>query len=132
MPKKRTKSESDKATTTVPCLEIGGRPVAPFNLASYTFLQRLGNPITEPSDKPVSERLSNFQFMELCFVITHPLAESRKLHRQGANAWEAAVYDFCEVIPLETLADVGYKVGLLIAQAAAVITKTESENKAQS
>ncbi|WP_309400581.1 hypothetical protein [Cerasicoccus maritimus] len=100
-------------------MKIGNRAVIPLTIASYTFLERIGNPITDPAT--AKDKMDNLRLMELCFVLTRSVAESREIWAEGTEAWEDAVFAFGENLPLEATQELGFKIGAIIKQATATV-----------
>jgi len=108
-------------------MKIGGQPVIPLSVASYTFLEKLRNPITK---KDGLAKMKNEQLMELCFVLTHPVSECRELHSGGADAWRDAYWQFGENLAFADMQEIGFKIGAVVAQAMATVMPTQPKKKA--
>lgn len=112
--------------------EIGGRKVIPLSLSSYTFLERLENPITEPGGL---EKMENIQLIELCYVLTRPMRELNESFeelwtQEDRSAWENMLLIYGAEIPAESLQMVGFVVGTVVAQATQTMVATKPKKKA--
>ena len=113
---------------------IGGRKVIPLTIASHCFLEELGNPAMQPGG---CDALSNRQLMELCFVLTHPLAELVEMRDEwiqgdDRSQWNRQIMLACDSIPLEDMTRVGQVIGAVIVQATQTIVPTQPKKKAES
>lgn len=107
-------------------VEIAGRKVIPLSIASYTFLEKLGNPITEEGGLT---SMDNFRLMELCLVLTHPIIELLDIRAEGDDSWEVACYEIGSKVPMEDLQALGFKIGTLVAQATSTVVPTTRDGK---
>lgn len=129
-------ARNDAAGRTAPCVldalfpdgaRIAGVRVIPLSVASYTLLEKLGNPIIEPGGLT---KMSNDHVMELCFVLTRSVSECREVLAGGKDAWEDAYTAFGETIPFEGMAEVGKVVGAVVGKASSTFVPTQPKKKA--
>lgn len=112
--------------------KIGSKNVIPLTISSYTLLERLGNPITEPNGL---EKVDNIQLLELCYILTHPLAdiinkaEELDAYSKDRELWENMLLIYGADLPLETLQQIGHVVGAVIMQATQTMVATQPKKK---
>ena len=79
---------------------IGGKPTLPLTLAHYVILEKINSPLV--SGKPLDWKdVDNLDLMKMCYVVTHKASDCRDILAEGSEAFESAVFEFCENIPLQ-------------------------------
>jgi hypothetical protein len=80
-------------------IRVGGVIVRAVSIAAYLLLERLQHPAVM-EDSPT---LSSFQWMELAFVLGEDPATVLQAHGDGPAAWEVAVLDHAQALPVKEL-----------------------------
>ncbi len=87
------------------CAEVGGRRLLPFSLGHFLLLEKIGSPYADGVKKV--DEVSNERLTELLFVLTRPAKEGRQALARGQEAWDEAVQDFTDSVPMLDLARLG-------------------------
>lgn len=109
-------------------MKIGGEKALPLTLAHYVLLEKINSPFIKGGEIDFSD-IPNTDLMNLCYIVTHSAAKTRDLISEGQEAFDAAVFDFCEKIALSELKDVGVVIAGLLYQATSTIIETRDEKK---
>lgn len=104
--------------------KIGGKPTLPLTLAHYVILERINSPLV--SGKQIDWKdVNNLDLMKMCYVVTHKASDCRDILAEGSEAFESAVFEFCETIALSEMYAVGQALaGLLISATAPAVSAT--------
>lgn len=107
---------------------IGGKPTLPLTLAHYVILEKINSPLVSGKSLDWKD-VDNLDLMKMCYVVTHKASDCRDILAEGSEAFESAVFEFCENIPLSQMYAVGQALGGLLAAATAPAVSAQGEKK---
>jgi len=92
----------------LPNLQTGcGLELRPFTLSTILLLEKIEHPLV---DDAIKRDMTNHEIASLVFVLTHPAVESNALLSHGPDAFDAAVMEAADRIPLAELRSLGMKI----------------------
>ena len=98
---------------------VGGIKLREFTAGTSLLLQKLGHPLSvDPDTRPA---MTDMDVMIMVYVLTHTAAECNALVDQGRPAFDAAVIEFSDTIPMDQLPALGAAINELLERAVSTV-----------